>query len=56
MTQEEFEKYAREHDIFFCTSDMIEQMREEIAVNGNSDINTRTVLAIIDKYTNGGKT
>ena len=31
----------------------IEQIREEIAENGNSDINTQTVLQIIDKYTKG---
>ena len=29
----------------------LEQIRAEIAENGNSDINTQTVLRIIDKYT-----
>ena len=52
MTQAEFEKYAKEHNLFICTTNIIEQIRAEIAENGNSDINTQTVLHIIDKYTN----
>ena len=33
----------------------IEQIRAEVAENGNSDINTQTVLRIIDKHTKGAE-
>lgn len=31
-------------------TDVLDKVRAEIAENGNSDINTQSVLAIIDKY------
>lgn len=34
-------------------ADVLDKIRAEIAVNGNSDINTQVVLAIIDKYRTG---
>lgn len=35
------------------TSDAIENIRAEIAENGNSDINTKYVLYVIDKHISG---
>ena len=34
-------------------SDVLDNPRAEIAENGNSDINTQTVLSIIDHYREG---
>ena len=64
MKQAEFEKYAKEHNLFVCSTDMIEQIREEIAdekmdidldigqeIHYNKAIDD--VLEIIDKYMKG---
>lgn len=57
MKKAEFEKYAKEHNIFYCTKELGEQIRAEIAnltcdcINGM--VNQYAVLQIIDKYTKG---
>lgn len=65
MKQAEFEKYAKEHNLFICTTNIIEQIREEIEdkrnVAGHFDTKTARaqvlalswVLDLIDKYTKG---
>ena len=63
MKQAEFEKYAKEHNLFICTTNIIEQIREEIEQEADhydayvdQDIAKGLYYAgeIIDKYLNGG--
>ena len=64
MKQAAFEEYAKEHNLFVCSTDLIEQIRAEIAdekmdidldigqeIHYNKAIDD--VLEIIDKYTKG---
>lgn len=56
MKKAEFEKYAKEHNLFICTTNILEQIRAEIEF----EVDHRTymvcaedVFAILDKYTKG---
>ena len=62
MKQAEFEKYAKEHNLFICTTNILEQIREEIEREAdhydayvNADIAKGLYYAgeIMDKYTKG---
>ena len=66
MKQAEFEKYAKEHNLFVCSTDVIKQIRKEISLlkdHEQTDTHTVTlytwkhmqekVLQIIDKYAKG---
>lgn len=60
MKQAEFEKYAKEHNLFICTTNILEQIETEIktiedfeVVNGALYVREYDVIQIIDKYTNG---
>lgn len=70
MKQKEFEKYAKEHNIFYCTKELgeqikvetppiLEQIRAEIANLTcdciNGMVNQYAVLQIIDKYAKQAK-
>ena len=62
MKQAEFEKYAKENNLFICTTNIIEQIRDEIeqtAKDYDKFDDYRRVrglwiaLGIIDRYTKG---
>lgn len=61
MKQKEFDKYAKEHNLFVCSTDVIEQMKKEIIeyfLWDGQDVDSlplyvRRVLNIIEKYTKG---
>ena len=60
MTRQEFDEaynngYIHGYAAGRSDLDLLDKIRAEIAENGNSDINARTVLAIIDKYRKGDK-
>lgn len=57
MKQAEFEKYAKEHNLFICTTNIIEQIKAEI-----EDLHSRfphgywtyeDLVELLDKYTKG---
>ena len=57
MKQAEFEKYAKEHNLFICTTNIIEQIRAEIADLDDAEYEfegyykaVNDALQIIDKY------
>jgi len=51
MKQAEFEKYAKEHNLFVCSTNVLEQIRAEIERQNIADfIAVQTVIEIIDKY------
>ena len=62
MKQAAFEKYAKEHNLFVCSTDVIEQMKKEILeyfLWDGQDVDSlplyvRRVLNIIDKYQYAG--
>ena len=47
-------EYRRFKNKYIRLRKSIESIKKDIAENGNSDINTQTVLYIIDKYTKEG--
>ena len=57
MTLAEFEKYAKEHNIFYCTKELCEQIRAERADLDDAEYEfegyykaVNDALQIIDKY------
>ena len=65
MTLAEFEKYAKEHNIFYCTKEVAEQIRTEIEAYHMGDSSNvcvkawneaiEKVLQIIDRYAEKAK-
>lgn len=60
MEQAAFEKYAKEHNLFVCSMELIEQIRAEIADLDDAEYEfegyykaVNDALQIIDKYTKG---
>ena len=59
MKKAEFEKYAKEHNLFICTTNIIEQIRAELHATAEMHededyyLRDKWVDEIIDKYTNG---
>lgn len=60
MKQAEFEKYVKEHNIFYCTKNILEQIDADVrnikdfeVVHGALYVREFEVIKIIDKYMKG---